>query len=301
MTKSIGRLRGAALATLALALLSAWMARPVLAFTPGTGIQCGDGGCSLITPVPVTLGGTGLNAAAQGDILYGSASNTYSRLTKDTNATRYLANTGTSNNPAWAQVNLTNGVTGALGVPNGGTGAAPGADDQLLVADSTSAATWRAVNDCTGTGKALTYVASSNTFGCNTISGGTTINSLIAFGSGMDMLAGTGDLYFGIGGAFDATEAKVEIPMPAATIGNLRCKSTAAPGGSGIAVTARVGTCGSLADDSTLTVTLTAANTVVADTTGTINVTAGQCLAFEATKTSTTTTTQVGCSVERTA
>lgn len=61
------------------------------------------------------------NSATQGDILYASASNTYSNLAKDTNATRYLSNTGTSNNPAWAQVNLANGVTGTLPIANGGT------------------------------------------------------------------------------------------------------------------------------------------------------------------------------------
>lgn len=73
----------------------------------------------------VTRGGTGLASVAQGDLLYGSASNTLSALAKDTNATRYLANTGTSNNPAWAQVNLANGVTGNLPVTNlnSGTGA----------------------------------------------------------------------------------------------------------------------------------------------------------------------------------
>ncbi len=35
---------------------------------------------------------------------------------------RYLSNTGTSNNPAWAQVALTTGVTGILPPANGGTG-----------------------------------------------------------------------------------------------------------------------------------------------------------------------------------
>jgi hypothetical protein len=62
--------------------------------------------------------------------------------------------------------------SGTVEVARGGTGAAPGADDQVLVADSTTAGTWRAVNDCQGAGKALTYTASSNSFGCNTISGG---------------------------------------------------------------------------------------------------------------------------------
>lgn len=70
----------------------------------------------------VTQGGTGLTTVAQGDLLYGSASNTLSALAKNTTATRYLANTGTSNNPAWAQVDLANGVSGTLPVGNGGTG-----------------------------------------------------------------------------------------------------------------------------------------------------------------------------------
>jgi hypothetical protein len=72
----------------------------------------------------VTRGGTGLSSASQGDILYANASNNLTALAKDTSATRYLSNTGTSNNPAWAQINLTNGVTGVLPVANGGTGSA---------------------------------------------------------------------------------------------------------------------------------------------------------------------------------
>jgi hypothetical protein len=41
-------------------------------------------------------------SVAQGDILYGSAADTLSALAKDTTDTRYLSNTGASNNPAWA-------------------------------------------------------------------------------------------------------------------------------------------------------------------------------------------------------
>ena len=58
----------------------------------------------------------------QGDLLYASAANTLARLAKNTSATRYLSNTGASNNPAWAQIDLTNGVTGTLPVGNGGIG-----------------------------------------------------------------------------------------------------------------------------------------------------------------------------------
>ena len=60
----------------------------------------------------------------QGDLLYASAANTLARLAKNTTASRYLSNSGTSNNPAWAQIDLTNGVTGTLPVGNGGTGTA---------------------------------------------------------------------------------------------------------------------------------------------------------------------------------
>lgn len=54
------------------------------------------------------------NASVQGDLFYSTAANAMIALAKDANATRYLSNTGTSNDPAWAQVNLANGVTGDL-------------------------------------------------------------------------------------------------------------------------------------------------------------------------------------------
>jgi hypothetical protein len=74
------------------------------------------------TAVDETHGGTNQTSYTQGDILYASASNTLSKLAKNTTAARYLSNSGTSNNPAWAQVDLTTGVTGALPTANGGTG-----------------------------------------------------------------------------------------------------------------------------------------------------------------------------------
>jgi hypothetical protein len=63
--------------------------------------------------------------SATGDVIYASAANTLTTLVFDATATRYLANTGGGATiPAWDQINLTNGVTGILPVPNGGTGVA---------------------------------------------------------------------------------------------------------------------------------------------------------------------------------
>lgn len=74
--------------------------------------------------VPTTAGGTGLTSYAQGDLIYYDAGTTFAKLAKNTSATRYLSNTGSSNNPAWAQVDLTNGVTGDLPFSNLAQGSA---------------------------------------------------------------------------------------------------------------------------------------------------------------------------------
>ena len=76
---------------------------------------------------------------AQGDLLIASAANTPQRLAKDTNSTRVLTNTGTSNNPAWAQVALATGVSGTLPVANGGSGATTLTANGILIGNGTSA------------------------------------------------------------------------------------------------------------------------------------------------------------------
>ena len=91
-----------------------------------------------------------------GDIIYASGSNTPARLAKDTNATRVLTNTGTSNVPAWAQVTLTSGVTGTLPVANGGTGITSlGSNVATFLGTPSSANLRAALTDETGTGGAV--------------------------------------------------------------------------------------------------------------------------------------------------
>lgn len=91
---------------------------PATALLQATSLTLGWSG-----QLAVSRGGLALSTVSQGDLLYGSAANVYSKLAKDTGSTRYLSNTGGSNNPAWAQVALGTGVSGTLPVANGGTGA----------------------------------------------------------------------------------------------------------------------------------------------------------------------------------
>ena len=77
--------------------------------------------------------------SAQGDIVIASGANALARLAKSTTSTQYLANTGTSNAPAWNEVALATGVSGILPVGNGGTGATSLTANGILVGNSTSA------------------------------------------------------------------------------------------------------------------------------------------------------------------
>lgn len=86
---------------------------PTVAMLAATSITVGWTGT-----LAETRGGTGQSTLTQGDMLYASGSNTFAKLAKDTNSTRYLSNQGTSNGPSWNQVNLANGVTGNLPVTN---------------------------------------------------------------------------------------------------------------------------------------------------------------------------------------
>lgn len=95
---------------------------------------------TLTSPLTTANGGTGLASYTQGDLIYYDTGTTFTKLTKNTTATRYLSNTGTSNNPAWAQVSLTNGITGTLGATNGGTGQSTVTTGDLLYGSATD--TW---------------------------------------------------------------------------------------------------------------------------------------------------------------
>ncbi len=89
--------------------------------TSGTRIQVKDALIETADQIDLTndnFDAANLTGWLQGDLYYASANDTPAKLPKNTSATRYLSNTGASNNPAWAQVNLANGVTGDLPYAN---------------------------------------------------------------------------------------------------------------------------------------------------------------------------------------
>ena len=100
-----------------------------------------DPGTELTQAEFIASDGTGhiFESQAQGDVLFASSTTELTRLGKDANATRALTNTGTNNNPAWAQIALATGVSGTLPVGNGGTGATTLTDGGVLIGNSTGA------------------------------------------------------------------------------------------------------------------------------------------------------------------
>lgn len=79
------------------------------------------GRITALANVAISLTGVTIPSVVQGDTLYASGTNMLGVVAKSATATQYWSNTGSSNNPAWAYINLANGVTGTLPAANGGT------------------------------------------------------------------------------------------------------------------------------------------------------------------------------------
>ena len=125
---------------------SSTVARTTLGVAIGTDVQAYD----------ATLTNLAALSSAQGDIIYATASDTFTVLNKNISATRYLSNTGTSNNPAWAQIDVTNGITGSTPVPNGGTGLTSATAYAVICGGTSSTAAFQSIAGVGTTGQVLT-------------------------------------------------------------------------------------------------------------------------------------------------
>ena len=117
-----------------------------------------DPGATMTQAEYITTDGTGhiFDSQAQGDIVYASSSTVLSRLGKSGTTTHALLNSGTNNNPAWAQIPLASAVSGTLPVANGGTGITSLATGVATFLGTSSSANLRAaLTDETGTGGAV--------------------------------------------------------------------------------------------------------------------------------------------------
>jgi hypothetical protein len=180
----------------------------VTSVTCGTGMTCtpasiiATGSVALTAPVGVANGGTGLSTSTEDAVMVGSGTTAWQAKTLplstgagqvlqyDTTANTFSAHTLVDADiPDILTLNLPSStLTGIIA-------------DQLLVGTGAAVGAYKTLTVCTGASKALTYDTATHTFGCNTISGGST-NALLDGVNHTDTTAGTvarGDVITGQG------------------------------------------------------------------------------------------------------
>lgn len=180
-------------------------------------------------------------------------------------------------------------------VNKGGTNLTAAADDEVMVGNGT---TWqsKALTNCTGSGKAVTYDTSTNSFGCNTITG----TGRIAFCSilPVTVLSAT-PVFMDLNGGVTTTEARARTPFKTSTtFANFQCMPDTATTN---AITAVIGEngCNTTADvTSKAQVVMSSSANTVGSSSGTTVVAADECAVVKMTAGTDAAETGVCCSAD---
>lgn len=179
-------------------------------FTGGTNIDVSGQIISLTGTVAPTNGGTGVNTVTTGDLLYGSASNTWSKLAAGS-AYKSLVMNGAGTNVEWNAValNQSGSVSGALPETNGGTNQTTYTLGDVLYSSAANTLAKLAGNTTT-TKKFLTQTGTGAASAAPAwdVVNGADVNGNISGQAGSVANALTAGTYLTSGGTFDGSVAR---------------------------------------------------------------------------------------------
>ena len=194
--------------------------------------QMGTYDPSLKQDADATLTALAALSIIQGSLLYGTGADTPAVLAKDSTATRYLSNRGTTNNPKWDKINLPDGVEGKLPIVN--LGDATGGDGSKALFDDN---TWKVPS---GTGD-VTSVGDCASGACfdGSSDGGTYLQTYADGNSGLMLLyeaSASSTMGAGFMGATGSTQTESyagQFPVAKPTSANMVLAWGTSPTGTG--------------------------------------------------------------------
>lgn len=181
-----------------------------ITYTGGTNIDVTGQVISLTGTVGPTNGGTGVNTVTTGDLLYGSASNTWSKLAAGSAYKSLVMNAG-GTNVEWNAVSLnqSGAVSGSLPATNGGTGQNSYTLGDTLYSSAANVVSKLAGNTTT-TKKFLTQTGTGADSAAPSweVVNGSDVNGNISGSAGSVANALTAGTYLTSGGTFDGSVAR---------------------------------------------------------------------------------------------
>ena len=169
------------------------------ALVSGTNLKTVNGttllGSGDVGTITYAYGGTGQTTVTTGDLLYGSATNTWSKLA-DVATGNALISGGVGVAPSYGKIGLTTHVSGTLPTANGGTNLTSFTANGVVYASSTSALATGSALTFDGTNFATTGTSSAKSF---TATGGRSTFSAASepYAVGSRYISTGGSVYFG--------------------------------------------------------------------------------------------------------